>query len=81
MPVAITAGGKDDVVPPQSVLRLASVLKKLQPNILLIHREDGGHSTTYDDAKQSLEFILEKAATATVKPVLPENNKPVEKKQ
>ena len=61
MPIAITAGGKDTIVPPQSVLRLAGVLKKLQPNVLLIYREEGGHSTNYDDAKQAFDFVLDKA--------------------
>lgn len=60
MPVAITAGGKDTIVPPQSVLRLAGVLKKLNPNVLLLYREDGGHSTTYADAKQAFDFVLDK---------------------
>jgi hypothetical protein len=46
MPIAITAGGRDTLVPPDSVIRLAGVLKKLQPNVLLIARPDGGHSTT-----------------------------------
>jgi len=38
MPVGISVGGKDDVVPPGSVIRLAGILKKLQPNVLLIIR-------------------------------------------
>ncbi|UCD29023.1 MAG: alpha/beta fold hydrolase [Planctomycetota bacterium] len=58
MPVGITAGGKDSSVPPHSVLRLAGVLKKLKRNVLLIYRENQGHSTTYDDAKKILEFIV-----------------------
>jgi pimeloyl-ACP methyl ester carboxylesterase len=62
MPIAFTTGGKDDVVPPQSVQRLAAVLKKLQPNVLLIHEENGGHETNYANTKQALEFVLDKAA-------------------
>jgi pimeloyl-ACP methyl ester carboxylesterase len=62
MPIAFTTGGKDDIVPPQSVQRLAAVLKKLQPNVLLIHQENGGHETNYADTKQALEFVLDKAA-------------------
>jgi pimeloyl-ACP methyl ester carboxylesterase len=61
MPIGITAGGKDDVVPPGSVVRLAGVLKKLQPNVLLIVRESGGHSTNYADGKEILEFVVRKA--------------------
>jgi len=65
MPVGITAGGKDSSVPPQSVLRLAGVLKNLKRDVLLIYREDQGHSTTYDDAKTILEFIVKVRPTGT----------------
>ena len=61
MPVAIAVGGKDDVVPPASVIRLVGVLKKLQPNVLLIIREQGGHSTSYADSKAIVEFAVRKA--------------------
>ena len=60
MPIALTTGGKDTLVPAESVLRLAAILKKIHPRVLLIHRPDGGHSTTYDDGKAALEFVLEK---------------------
>ncbi len=58
MPVGLTTGGRDDVVPPQSALRLADVLKKIGRPPLSIHRPDGGHSTTYDDARAILEFMV-----------------------
>jgi lysophospholipase L1-like esterase/pimeloyl-ACP methyl ester carboxylesterase len=61
MPVAITAGGKDELVPPGSVVRLAGVLKKLGREVLLIYRESEGHSTGYEDGKKALEFVVEKA--------------------
>jgi dipeptidyl aminopeptidase/acylaminoacyl peptidase len=61
MPVAFAAGGKDDVVPPQSVLRLAGALKKLNRPVLMVYREAGGHSTSYQDATQILEFAVTKA--------------------
>lgn len=54
MPVSLTTGGKDTVVPPDSTLRLA---KKIQ-RVLSIHRETGGHSTTYDDTVRAMEFVL-----------------------
>lgn len=61
MPVAITASGKDNVVPPASVLRLAGAIKKLQSdNVLVVHREDGGHSTNYEDSKAAYDFVLDK---------------------
>ena len=61
MPVGVTVGGKDDIVPPASVMRLAGVLKKLQPNVLLIVRPSGGHSTNYADGKEIIEFVIRKA--------------------
>jgi hypothetical protein len=61
MPVAVTAGGNDNVVPPASVLRLAGAIRKLQPDsVLLVHREDGGHSTNYEDSKAAFDFVLSK---------------------
>jgi pimeloyl-ACP methyl ester carboxylesterase len=67
MPVAIMAGGKDTVVPPQSVLRLAAVLKKINSNVLLLYREDGGHSTTYQDAKEAYDFVIGRATLPSTK--------------
>jgi pimeloyl-ACP methyl ester carboxylesterase len=61
MPVGLTVGGKDSVVPPQSVLRLAGVAKAVGRPILLLHRESRGHSTDYDDAKAILEFVIREA--------------------
>ena len=58
MPIAITAGGKDTLVPPQSVLRLADVLKKLGRCVLVIYRAEGGHQTDYADTMAALEFVL-----------------------
>jgi len=63
MPVAVTTGGQDKSVPPQSVLRLAEKLKKSGRRVLSIHREAGGHSTTYEDALAAVEFILNEPAS------------------
>lgn len=60
MPVALTTGGKDTVVPPASTLRLA---KKL-PRVLSIHREAVAHSTSYDDTVKAMEFVLQTADDA-----------------
>lgn len=61
MPVGITAGGKDDLVPPESVLRLGEKLKALGRDVLLIFREDGGHETNFEDGCRILEYVIEKA--------------------
>lgn len=58
MPIAITAGGKDELVPPQSCLRLANVLKLMGSKIDVIYRENGGHSTDYDDTVAAIEFVV-----------------------
>lgn len=59
MPVSASTSGKDTVVPPQSVIRLAGVLKLLQHPVLLVHRPDADHATNYQDATAILEFILQ----------------------
>ena len=58
MPIALTTGGKDTVVPPASTLRLAKKLKR----VLSLHKEAGGHSTSYDDTMKAMEFVLREAA-------------------
>lgn len=59
MPVGLAVGGKDKSVPPDSVLRLAKKLKTVR----LLHREEGGHSTNYEDAVEILEFAIKPAAS------------------
>jgi len=58
MPVALAVGGKDESVPPHSVLRLAERLRGLNPNVLLIHRPEGGHATDYEDTVATIEFVI-----------------------
>ena len=60
MPIAMTAGGLDRSVPAASVVRLADILRKLQPNVLLVYRESAGHSTNYEDAKAALTFVVDR---------------------
>ncbi len=63
MPVAVTTGGKDETVPPQSVLRLVEKLKQAKRKVLSIHRETGGHSTNYEDTCAAMEFVLREAVS------------------
>ncbi|MDI1314284.1 alpha/beta fold hydrolase [Prosthecobacter sp.] len=65
MPVAFTTGGKDETVPPQSVLRLVEKLKQAKGKVLSIHREAGGHATTYEDTVVAMEFMLHEAGCRT----------------
>jgi pimeloyl-ACP methyl ester carboxylesterase/N-formylglutamate amidohydrolase len=64
MPIAATLGGKDTLVPPHSVRRIASVLKLLGRDVLLLDRTEGGHATNYADATEILEFVIQKAKLA-----------------
>ncbi len=61
MPVGITTGGQDSLVPPHSVERLAAVLKQLDRKVLLIRRDSGGHQTNYEDGVAILEFVIQHA--------------------
>ncbi len=60
MPIAFTTGGRDTLVPPASVLRLAGQLEKSNPAMLLLHRETGGHATDYEDTVQAYEFVVQR---------------------
>ena len=64
MPIGITLGGADRSVPPQSVRRLAAVLKSLGRNVLVIDREETGHSTSYADGETVLEFVFREATSS-----------------
>ncbi len=58
MPIALTAGGQDTVVPPESVVRLAGILRCLARPVLLLWREDGAHETSYEDSLAAYEFVV-----------------------
>ena len=59
-PVATTTGGRDEIVPPDSTLRLIEKLKQQGTPCLSIHRPEGGHSTNFDDASAAIQFVLAK---------------------
>ncbi len=81
MPMAMTTGGKDKFVPPDSVLRLAEALKKQNRPVKSIHKPDGGHDTKYGDAIEAFDFVFAQVlavGTASVaKPLLDFNAKPL----
>jgi lysophospholipase L1-like esterase len=62
MPVATTTGGKDTLVPPDSVLRLMEALKKQGSPALSLHRPEGGHDTNYEDTRSAFRFVMENLA-------------------
>ena len=59
MPVAMTVGGQDRLVPPDSCRRLAGILKQLSRPVLLIDRPQGGHDTNYDDSLAAMEYVVQ----------------------
>ena len=59
-PVATTTGGRDELVPAASTLRLMDKLKEQGTPCLSIHRDTGGHSTNFDDATAAFRFIFDK---------------------
>lgn len=62
MPISFTVGGADEATPPQSVLRLVSLLTGLGREVLLIQRPEGGHETNYEDACKAIEYVITKTA-------------------
>lgn len=58
MPLAITASGQDNIVPPESVLRLAKAVKFFNPHVHVIYREHAGHETNLDDTMAALEYVV-----------------------
>ncbi|SIO65143.1 Prolyl oligopeptidase family protein [Singulisphaera sp. GP187] len=60
MPVAMTTGGRDTIVPSDSVLRLARRLREENRAVRSIHEPEGGHATNYADASEAFEFVLDR---------------------
>jgi len=58
MPLSTTTGGNDRVVPSDSVLRLIEAVHKYNSSVLSIHRPAGGHSSSYEDSRRALEFVV-----------------------
>jgi len=59
VPVGISTGGQDIIVPPASALRLANVLAKTGKKVKLIHRETTGHSTSYADTNELMRVVVD----------------------
>jgi predicted esterase len=58
MPIAVTTGGKDTIVPPTSTLKLMEQLQAMSRPVFVKHQPDGGHATNYEDAREALEFVV-----------------------
>ncbi len=70
MPIAITAGGQDTIVPADSVRRLGQAIRKFNPLVRLDFNETRGHETDYDASLAAYAFVLRalaaKAASCSV---------------
>ena len=58
MPLAVTAGGKDTLVPPASALRLARAAQAHNPFVLIDHQPERGHETDYAAALAAFRFVI-----------------------
>lgn len=67
MPVAITAGGKDTIVPPESVLRLGRTIQKHNPRVCLDFQDARGHETEYTAALSAYEFVMRSLAPGPIR--------------
>ena len=61
MPIGLTTGGRDTIVPPDSTLRLANHLTPRHTSFRHVHRPEGGHDTTYADGIETLQFVIDAA--------------------
>ncbi len=61
MPVAVATGGRDEVVPPASVLRLAEKLKQAKRPVLVIHRMREDIRPTTRSLREAMEFMLRRS--------------------
>ncbi|MFM7164043.1 MAG: alpha/beta fold hydrolase [Planctomycetaceae bacterium] len=73
MPLAATTGGRDTLVPPDSVLRLLQHLQTGGAQVLSLHRPEGGHDTNATDTRDALEFVwraMQQRSVAAAEPPL-----------
>ena len=75
MPIAITAGGKDTIVPPDSAMRLGRAIQKHNPAVCLDFQEARGHETDYAASLSAFEFVMRALASKPVRVSLAVNGK------
>lgn len=62
MPLGFTIGTTDTIVPPESVIRLSGILKKLDQRVLLIEDKESGHTTSFENAMTAMKYMLKTVA-------------------
>ncbi len=74
LPIAITAGGKDTIVPPESVMRLGHALRARNVAVMLDFQETRGHETEYNAALRAYAFVMEALGTPPIHVQMRVNN-------
>jgi len=77
MPFAVTAGGKDTSVPPESVLRLAKAVQARNPFVLNDFQKDRGHATDYAASLAAYRFVIDAPSAKAACVSLALNGKPL----
>ena len=65
MPLAVTAGGQDTVVPPESVMQLAQAAQAYNTHVRIDYVASRGHSTDYNASLAAYQFVVLGGVTGT----------------
>lgn len=66
MPLAVTAGGLDTTVPPQSVMQLAQAVQTDNPRVRIDYDAARGHSTDYAASLAAYQYVVSTGTVSTV---------------
>ncbi len=77
MPLAVTTGGKDTAVPPDSVLKLAQAAQARNPFVRLDHQPARGHETDYEASLAAFRFVISAPASIPSSLALTLNDNPL----
>jgi predicted esterase len=66
MPLAITAGGLDTTIPPESVMQLAQAVQTNNPHVRIDYQASRGHETDYTASLAAYQFVVGGETTAPV---------------
>ncbi len=77
MPLAVTAGGKDTLVPPDSALKLARAVQERNPFVWCDFQKDRGHETDYAAALAAYRFVIAAPACRPARVTIALNGTPL----
>ena len=58
MPLAVTAGGQDTVIPPESVMQLAQAAQAYNAHVRIDYLASRGHATEYSASLAAYQFVV-----------------------